>query len=332
MSDAALVKPARRKWPWMVFRVALSCAALGWVLHVTPLDAVVRALQSADLLLLVVGVFMNVSTRIAAAERTWVMNRGMALSVSRWQTLETVFISNFYALLSPGPMLSGVVTVYRYKSYGASITGGVSSLLASRGIECAAFIGWGFACALIDPRISAAAIRFPMELGAIGLFAMAIGIVVWWFLHKLHSARAAERSKNVSESRHPMLAKIMAVWTQILAQGPAVAFKALVPASVQVMVSGAALMVLARSLQIEISWITGIWISAAVYGVMLLPISIAGLGVREFTLMKSFALLGFAPRAAVAVSVLLFLDQVVSALIGGVLQISSVIVRARAQS
>jgi uncharacterized membrane protein YbhN (UPF0104 family) len=108
-----------------------------------------------------------------------------------------------------------------------------------------------------------------------------------------------------------------------------VALKASIPASIQALLSGAALAVLARSLQIDISWTSGIWISAAVYAVVLLPISIAGLGVREITLVKSFALLGYAPRAAVAVSVLLFLDQLLSALIGGLLQIGSVIVRAR---
>ena len=124
-------------------------------------------------------------------------------------------------------------------------------------------------------------------------------------------------------------AKVADVWSQIAAQGVYVALKASVPASLQILLSGAALMVLASSLQVDISWMSGIWISAAVYAAVLLPISIAGLGVREITLVKSFALLGFAPRTAVAVSVLLFLDQLVSALIGGLLQISSIIVRTR---
>jgi uncharacterized membrane protein YbhN (UPF0104 family) len=60
---------------------------------------------------------------------------------------------------------------------------------------------------------------------------------------------------------------------------------------------------------------------------VLLPISIAGLGVREVTLIKSFAILGLAPRTAVALSVLLFLDQFVSAMIGGAMQIGSVLAR-----
>jgi glycosyltransferase 2 family protein len=319
---------SHRRWAWTVVRVVASSAALAWVLHVTPLTTVIRALQTSYLPLVVLGVLMNVATRVAAAERTLVMNRGLGLAVSRWQTLETLFISNFYALLSPGPWLSGVVSVYRYRSFGTSVTGGVSSLLASRGVEFVVVIVWGFVCALSDPHVSAASMRYPLRLGALCLFLATCGIAVWLTAHRTFKASGFERN-GVSLLRHRVFAKVAEVWIQILAQGPAVAFKASVPASIQVLLSGAALMVLARSLQIDISWMSGIWMSSAVYAVVLLPISIAGLGVREITLVKSFALLGFAPRAAVAVSVLLFLDQLVSALIGGLLQIGSVIIRAR---
>ena len=317
-----------RKWAWTAVRVAASTAALAWVLHVTPLNTVIQALQASNLPLLVLGVLMNVATRVAAAERTLVMNRGLGLLVSRWQTLETLFISNFYSLLSPGPWLSGVVSVYRYKSFGTSVAGGVSSLLASRGVEFVVIIIWGFACALLDPHVSAASIRHPLQVGALCLLMATCGIVLWLSVHRRFKAAGFERN-GVALLRHRVFAKVADVWSQIAAQGVYVALKASVPASLQILLSGAALMVLASSLQVDISWMSGIWISAAVYAAVLLPISIAGLGVREITLVKSFALLGFAPRTAVAVSVLLFLDQLVSALIGGLLQISSIIVRTR---
>jgi glycosyltransferase 2 family protein len=319
---------SHRGWAWTVVRVVASSAALAWVLHVTPLKTVIQALQAANLPLVVLGVLMNVATRVAAAERTLVMNQGLGLVVSRWQTLETLFISNFYALLSPGPWLSGVVSVYRYKSFGTSVTGGVSSLLASRGVEFVVVIFWGFVCALSDPHVSAASMRYPLRLGALFLLAATCGIAVWFTVHRRFKASGFERN-GVALLRHRVFAKVADVWTQILAQGIPVALKASVPATVQVLLSGAALMVLARSLQIDMSWMSGIWMSAAVYAVVLLPISIAGVGVREITLVKSFALLGFSPQTAVAVSVLLFLDQLVSALIGGLLQISSVVVRGR---
>ena len=313
---------------WTVARVIASAAALGWVFHVTPLATVVGVIRQASLPLVLLGVIMNVATRVAAAERTLVMNQGLRLSVSRWQTLETLFISNFYALLSPGPWLSGAVTVYRYKSFGTSVAGGVSSLLASRGVELVVFILWGGVCALLDPHVSAAALRRPLWAGAWCLLAAAAGLFAWLIVHRRFRAAGFSRNGVVS-LRHRVFERVAEVGRQILAQGPLVALKAAIPASIQILLSGAALMVLARALQMDIPLTSGIWMSAAVYAVVLLPISIAGLGVREITLVKSFALLGYAPRAAVAVSVLLVLDQLLSAAIGGLLQISSVIVRAR---
>ena len=322
-------KAARRRWMWIGLRLFFSCAAVAWVLHSTALGAVISALQSADPLLLTLGVLMNVATRFPAAERTLVMNQGLGLSVSRWRTIETLFISNFYALLSPGPLLAGVVTVYRYRRFGASITGSVSSLLASRAVECAAFLFGGLACALMDPRVTSylQSIQLPADLAAVatGVILALFGIAGIIFGVTRYKTRAAAIRPVPHTASRGILDKLAAVYRQILAQGPAVAFKAAVPASLQVLISGAAMMVLARSLHTDISWPTGIWISAAVYAAVLLPISIAGLGVREVTLIKSFAMLGLAPRTAVALSVLLFLDQFASAMIGGALQIGSVV-------
>jgi glycosyltransferase 2 family protein len=319
-----------RRSLWTALRLLLSCAAIAWVLHSIALGGIVAALQSADPLLLTLGVLMNVATRFPAAERTQVMNQGLGLSVSRWQTIETLFISNFYALLSPGPLLAGVVTVYRYRRFGASITGSVSSLLASRAIECAAFVIWGLGCALLDPPVMAhlqsVRIRPGLAAAAVILASIAIAAMVWVAIR--------HRGRDAATSTVPrgILDKLAAVYEQILAQGPAVALKAALPASLQVLISGGAMMVLSRALHTDISWMAGVWMSSAVYLAVLLPISIAGLGVRDVTLIKSFAILGLAPRTAVALSVLLFLDQFVSAMIGGALQIGSVLARQRPAS
>jgi hypothetical protein len=150
-----------------VVRVVASSVALLWVVHVAALSTVVRTLQWSNLSQLAPGVLMNVATRVAAAERTLVVNRGLGQTVSRWQTLETLFISNFYALLSPGPSLSGAMSVNCDKNFDTSVTGGVSSLPASRGVEFVVIIVWGFVCAGLDPTVSMTLLRLPFWLGAV---------------------------------------------------------------------------------------------------------------------------------------------------------------------
>lgn len=299
----------------MVARIAFSCAALAWALRKTPLREIVSALTSADLPLLMAGLLLNFLARLAAAERTLVISRRLGLWITRWQTIETLFISNFYALLSPGPVLSGVVTVYRYREYGASVSASVGALLASRVIECMAFVALGAACLLGDKHISLTTVHYPLVLATAALAAVALGMLYWGWSHKRWNRRApAERE---------VTAGWRAVQHEMLRHGPGMAFQAAIPAAVQVVLAGAALLLLARSVGIELSLLSSIWLTAAVYAVVLLPISVAGVGVREVTLTNALGLLGFDAGLAVALSILLFLDPLINALIGGVLQLRS---------
>jgi len=108
--------------------------------------------------------------------------------------------------------------------------------------------------------------------------------------------------------------------------------RAALPAGAQAILTGAATAMLARSLGIELTLLTAIWITAAVYVVVLLPVSVAGVGVREVTLVKAFGLLGLNKSGAVALSILLFADPVINALIGGALQLRTAFMGAQRQT
>jgi len=123
--------------------------------------------------------------------------------------------------------------------------------------------------------------------------------------------------------------RLLAVWHDLVRQGPRMALQAAIPASAQVILSGAALCFLARALGVELTLLTSVWMSAAVYVVVLLPISVAGLGVRDLTLIRSLALLGVSAPVAVALSVLLLTDPLLNALIGGIWQMSATLGNSR---
>jgi uncharacterized membrane protein YbhN (UPF0104 family) len=314
---------------WRALRIVCSGAALLWIFSVTPLNNIVATLHQADWVWLLPGVALNLLARVAAAERTLVVSRSLGLGVSRRQTLETLFISNYYALLSPGPILSGVVSVYRYRSQGASIAASLSTLLGSRGIEAATFIALGTACVLMDRRIDSGAVRIPLSMALTALILAGIGLAGWWLLHRRRGVAPDHAAEPGSSGT---MHRLRAVWRELMKHGPRLACEAAVPAAAQVMLSGAAVMLLARGLGAELSLVSAIWICAAVYAVVLLPISFAGLGVRDLTLIKSFALLGLAPQLAVALSVLLFADPLLNALIGGLWQMTSIGGGARKQA
>jgi len=279
-------------------RIVLSVGALGWIFAKIPFHEVLSILRTATPWLVVCGVSLNVITRFAAAERTQLINRALHLGISRGQVIATLFVSNFYSLLSPGPWLSGAVTVYRYNHLGASFAGSVSSLLLSRIVEAATFLYWGLLLALADDALRPVLPRFVAPLLVGGAALVFIGALVW--------------SRDVRRRRLAAAAMV-----------------AVIPATVQLLLSSVALLCLAQAVGATLSWVSAAWISVLVYVVVLLPVSVAGLGVRDVSLISAFALLGWPASAAVAVSMLLLLDLLVAGAIGGVLQAVTTLSRAK---
>jgi len=281
-----------RRW-FLVVRAALSVLALLWIVHSIPLRSIGATLRGTDLGLLFAGLGLSLLARLAAAERNLAVSRALGLPITRAQTLTTLFISNFYSLLAPGPVLGGAVTVYRYKHHGASVRGSVTALLGSRAIECAAFIVGGGAGLLLDPRAEAAPLRAHLLLATAVLLCVGVVVLVsGWRLAHTGSAWAAQRASA----------------------------RALLPAILQVLLTAAAMGAFAGAIGTAVPLLSALWISAVIYVVVLLPISISGLGVREVALINCLAVLGVPANAAVAISVLLFLDPLLNALIGGFMQ------------
>ncbi len=194
----------------------------------------------------------------------------------------------------------------------------------SRAIEAGAFIAVGAVCLWADSRVPLAAVRRPLAAATALLLVMAVGMVIWTRVHRNRRARLAAQAGPITATvAQGRLRSLRLVWHELIKRGPAMAWQAAVPATVQVLMSGLALAVLARGLGVELSLISAIWVNAAVYAAVLLPISIAGVGVREFTLLNALALLGVPAQITVALSLLLFADPLINALIGGLLQIRS---------
>jgi uncharacterized membrane protein YbhN (UPF0104 family) len=184
------------------------------------------------------------------------------------------------------------------------------------------FLALGVACVLIDSRVSLINVQYPLLLAAGTLLSVAIALSCWWLLHRRSRHRFIPATV-LPKTGEGVIAKLRAVWHEVVRRGPAMIFRAAIPAGAQVILAGAAVELLAGSLGIHLSLLTSIWITAAVYAVVLLPISVAGVGVREVTLTKALGLLGVDSGLAVALSILLFADPIINALIGGALQLRS---------
>lgn len=83
------------------------------------------------------------------------------------------------------------------------------------------------------------------------------------------------------------------------------------------LLSGLILLRLSQSLGLGIPYAETFWILAVMACALLLPLTVAGIGVREATLAGALSVFGIAPERALAFSFALFLTQVCLSLTGG---------------
>jgi hypothetical protein len=76
------------------------------------------------------------------------------------------------------------------------------------------------------------------------------------------------------------------------------------------------------ALSIPLSFLDVAWMSSLVFLLQLLPVSLAGIGVREGALAFMFVQVGLPPEQGVAVGVLFFSQMLLLAVLGGLLELT----------
>jgi glycosyltransferase 2 family protein len=308
-------KQAWRRWA----RIILSATALLAIFLATSLTNVFAALARADVALIALGVALNFATRLAAAERTFAISRGVGLPLNRWQTVESMFISNFWSLALPGLSAGSVVTVYRYTRYGVPLADGLGVLSASRAIELAVFCVLGaiaFALSSSAPNPEVIALLSLAPLLILGVFLVAPRVV-----------SRASQSAGEKKSSMSAIGRLKHVGARALVSFTGAPRKEFLAAGcfalIQCALDAASVMALAWSLGFSIDWLDALWINVLAYLAILLPISVAGLGVREAAVIVALTPLGVPSDGAVALALLMFTATLFNALAGGVLQLLS---------
>lgn len=241
--------------------------------------AVSGALSEAAPGLLVVAVACNVLTRLCAAERNRTIARAGGASLRHRDAIEALFIANFWGLALPSVSAGAVATVLRYRAYGVPAAEALAILAASRIVELVAFV----ALAVVGLWLSGV---LPATIDAMYQHV--------FFMPALVAATAFLRRLTIV----PLL--LAAGW-----------------ASLQALLDALTVLLLARSLGLPLDLAHCLWINALAYLAILLPITIAGLGLREAAVVFAVAPLGIATAEAVALAVLMLAMTLVNALIGG---------------
>ena len=251
------------------------------------------------------------------------------INAAKWHVLLTgclyrhllalTMIGQFYAIVLPGQIAGEAVKAWRLIGRTVETAPAVASVLMDRMTGIVALLGIGLMGGMMTPNPAGFswALVFSGFLAGIGLtaFVLRFGAGRIWMRNYLTAI--GNRLPFAQRLTHTLISCIEA-WIDYL-KAP---FRLLVAIGLGALFQLLAVLILARiavSVGVQISFADWCWVFTAVSLLVLLPITIGGIGLREGGFLALLTGLGVSSEKALACSFALFGLQLLSAAVGAVL-------------
>jgi uncharacterized membrane protein YbhN (UPF0104 family) len=282
------------------------------LLYFIPVGDIAAACSSIDPVLFAMAVSLQFLARGAAAYRMKIVadNQGMALS--RWRLFRILLITQLYSLALPGTLAGGGITWLKCVQAGASKDAAAATVVFNRAIGLTFMMIVGTAAWIFDR-----APEVPWLLAGV-----AAGTPLMIFLGTRPRDTPNLTSVNNGDwSWTTAMAHIRKRFWMFRSL-PAPAKLLLLSSSLaQEFLGGAVLLGFALALGLEVGLAQVLWIRAGLMLLLMMPMSVAGLGIREASLVGLGSLIGIDPASAMAWSLVTFAGVLIVAGVGGLMEL-----------
>jgi len=303
-------------------RIVVAAAILFLVFRFIPLSDVIEVITLADGSWVTAAFIVLVIERFTAAWRMKVLTDRLSMPLSVLKIWEINTVSTFYTIFLPGDLAGGAVRWYRMSRPEGQRAQAFAAIVMERLFDTIVLVLIGllfwfwdeppFGTRLLDivlivflfALVLVMALSFSPRTSTV--LHRLIGLIPW-----------QDRRRTISEMTEKVLVSVR-TFRQLSFRALMTLFALTV---LRHMLSILVIVCFAQSLAMVIGFSTIAWIRSLMNTVTMLPISFAGLGVRE----ASFAVLmepyGVVGSQAVALSLFLFIVYIVLALVGGLLEL-----------
>lgn len=304
---------------WLVFlQIVCSGAILAYLFRDIPFESLFSALAGASLPLVCLGMLgMLLAYWLDGMQMMWVLARQQIVTgVGR--IVKINFICMFYGLFLPTMIAGGAIRWYHFANIERKPAEALAAILFNRVFETLLLVTVGLLAFVIEVRG-----RVELNLGLLflaalvlilGTYALAFNryvhefarrIVVWLplpsaVLQPIRRLLDALSRFDGMEARFHLRLFSLGLLRQAVAVG--------------------LVMVFVYALQVDVSLMTIVWVRSLVGVLTMIPISIAGLGIREATFVVVLGQFGVPGDQALALSLLLFSRILVYGIVGGVIE------------
>lgn len=275
--------------------------------HMIPVQSVISHLGNLNTLWCAAGLLVQLLVRTLGALNLYTLSLSQGHHVSFGTAFVILLTTGFYSLILPGAVATGAVTWLKYREAGVDAAGAAIIIVANRGLNLAICLMLGGLAAAWDPQLP-----FQQQLPGLGfaLFLLCVFCGLFFLLFNFGTSQPVHRPTMGERLR------------RLLTLSRAVRARLLITHALHVVSGATAIWCFSQALGLTLAWSSSLWIYALLQTAMLLPITVAGIGVRDGTLLGAGVLLGLTTPQALAWSMTLLASTLLFGLIGALLEIA----------
>jgi hypothetical protein len=310
---------------WLI-QLAIGLAILYYIFTFIPFTGVVSAISSASIDFLVLALVVIVIERLSASARIKILTDQHGMGIKFSTMVEINLISTFYSMFLPGVLAGGAVRWYKMSRPNGKRAEAFAAIAFERLIDTIMLLIFLFVFWFLDVHPTSTPL---VDLIFVGMFS---GLLIMLLLCLSDSAsvlilKPLELFRKFTIARFAIekIGKVLEAVRHFRKLSVRAWVSLLLLTFVRNILSLVIMYLFVLSLAMNVEFITLGWIRSLINIVTMLPVSYAGLGVREASLVYLMTPYGIPGNQVVAFSFLVFMNHGVLAVTGGVLEIKNVL-------
>jgi uncharacterized protein (TIRG00374 family) len=314
------------KWQKRLLRIVASIALVVGIFWFIPFQEVVESFRKVRIDLVAFAFALNLVSAYLEGVQLWILLRRAAVPTGIWNVFETKMTTRFYAQFLPSELMAASVKFYRLAEPTKQWSEVMAALVFFRVINMGVLTLLGLAFW---------AIEMPKGPGRwIGLVLIAMTLLLLAIHLSLSSTRVARFGKHVLATRwfawfkgklvnkiKDFTNKTIESYRLFHASALTISLFAVARHAIGIY----SFWLVARALDVDLSFLTIGWIRVVLHAIMSLPISLSGIGVREGSLVLLLHEYGVSGADAVALAFLLFVINLAQNSLGGIFELKNMI-------
>ena len=314
-----VIKVLKNKRILLILKVSISFSILYWILTKISFADIGVSLRSAKISFVLIVILITTCMRYIAAYQMKLLTSNQGLSLSTNKIFEINFITSFYELFLPSGLSGGVIRWYKFSKPDKKKAEAFTSIIFNRLFETIMIITLGIIFCILD-------IPPGMNRGVIvALLIILVVLLAFYFL--AFNAKLSfflwEKIENIKLLPDFLKEKLYKLY-QSLKQAQTLSYRTqllfFLLSLISHIIGTFSFLIFAKSLGIGVSFVNIGWIRSFLQIVVMLPISISGLGVREGALIVTLNAYGITSSDAMALSILLYARTILMGCIGGLIE------------